>query len=120
MSRIVLTGFPDPPEIGDWCAVCVGTYKQALNEHKPTLDKITAAQKAGPGEVELISKPLGVNFGPLQVAVTWAPALQMQAIGCPVVPLCWTHAPALADGSDTNGKKVAPSGPIPGLTRGHG
>lgn len=118
MGRIVLTGFPDPPEVGEWCAVCVGAYKQALNEHRPTIEKIEQAQKAGPGEVELIPKPLGVKFGPLQQAITHAPALQVP--GAPVLPLCWTHAPAIASGPDTNGKKIAASGPIPGLTRGQG
>jgi hypothetical protein len=119
MSRIVLTGLPEPPELQSWCAICVGAYKQQLNDHKPVMDKIQAALKDGKAdEIVQISKPLGVHFGPLQVAVTWAPATQIP--GMPVVGLCWTHAPAIPAGPADNGKRVAPSGAIPGLTRGHG
>ena len=121
MSRIVLSGLPAPPEPWqEWCCICVGAYKQAATvDHKPTQDKIIAALKDGkPGEVTRIGKPVGVDFGPLAVAVTHAPAVQIP--GGPVVPLCWTHAPAIPSGPADNGNRVAPSGAIPGLTKGRG
>jgi len=120
VSRIMLTGLPEPPDGGRWCAVCVGAYKDGLTHDKRVLPKITEALgDSKTDETARIEKPLNAKYGPLQVAITQAPAVQIP--GGPVVDLCWTHAPSIPAGPAGNGRQhVVPSGAIEGLTRGKG
>lgn len=119
MSRIRLTGLPDPPEGMHWCAVCIGAYKDGLTNDKRVRQLIDQALGDGKtDEVVSIGKPIGANYGPLQPAVTQSVATQIP--GGPVVGLCWTHAPSIPAGPAGNGKHVIPSGSIEGLTKGRG
>lgn len=125
MSRIMITDLPDPPEGEQWCAVCVGAVKAAVNDSKRVIAEVQAASGDGKPDGLVLITTEGIRgraggLAALQIAVTWAPAVQVP--GAPIVPLCWTHAPAIEDGPKANGKKIAPaSGAIPpGLLRGQG
>ena len=123
MSRIKIIGLPEPPDGCEWCGVCTGAVKAVINDSRRVMDEAQAAAGDGrPDGVVRIGttglKGLPGALAALQAAVTTAPAVQVP--GAPLMPLCWTHAPAIEDGPRSNGKKIAASAPIPGLARGHG
>src|SRR5260370_19827308 len=90
----MLTGLPEPPDGGRWCAVCVGAYKDGLTHDKRVLPKITEALgDSKTDETARIEKPLNAKYGPLQVAITQAPAVQIP--GGPLGDLCSTHSPSI-------------------------
>lgn len=123
MSRLRLTGLPEPPEGGQWCAVCAGAVKAVINDSKRVIEQAQAAAADGRPDGLVLITTEGITgraevLAALELSVTTAPAVQVP--GAPIVPLCWTHVPAIEDGPASNGKKIAASGAIPGLTRGHG
>lgn len=123
MSRIMLGDLPDPPEGEHWCGVCVGAVKAAINDSKRVIEQAKEASADGKPDGLVLIETQGIKgragaLAALQLGITWAPAVQVP--GAPLMLLCWTHAPAIADGPDSNGKKITPSGAIPGLAKGHG
>ena len=111
MSRLVLRGFPLPPDYGLWCAVCATLAKGTLLT--PQWEQIEAAladDKPDPVPVGVDTKKAAAL---LEVAVTWGPAPLM---GGAVVPVCWLHCTAV-DGNAPPPGPAAPQQPgiiVPG------
>lgn len=119
MSPIVLTGLPEPPEhaLLGWCFVCAGVYKHAVEQHPPVKERIAHALKDAAPDIVTVTKPLGIpEFVRLQPAVTMGPAV---TLGGFIVPLCWTHMPAVQEAGPGAGLDTATRLP-PGLIKGSG
>jgi hypothetical protein len=106
MTRLQITG-PTPEPGITLCAVCVAEWKDALITLLGIDQAWLAKHLAGPpDQVKVICWPVSHSKRPpVEEAVTWAPS---DLMGMAIVPMCFTHAPALASG--------APPAP-PGLTR---
>jgi hypothetical protein len=118
---MVFVGCPVPREtLLGWCAVCAAEYKWSLISDSETAQKVMDAKdKPDKGKPAIIHPPTGFQAPPVELAVTSAPAVQFSGA---IVPLCWTHVPALQppepappNGHAEPGAGLLKSGPLPGL-----
>lgn len=92
---ILVSGLPDPPEGRQWCAACAAiVLHQYFNDEKVKVRyaAVTDEKAASQTEVVSVAPPKGWHMPVLHPAVTMAPSEHM---GMAVVPVCWSHAPAL-------------------------
>ena len=112
MSRVWVTGLPDPPEGKQWCAMCVMLAKGIINgQHAQEVAELAADGKDGDRWFSA-REPF-----PLQAAQVRAMVAEMPQAG--VLDVCWTHAAGITVKPQS---PIAPAnGPLPpGLIRGRG
>lgn len=110
MARMIITGFPNPPDGLQWCAMCVAFTKGRLFRDEGVQQKTHEGLADQDREVFAISPPKGARvILQLEIAVTWGPHPNF---GQAIVPLCWTHAPAI----DGEAQPAAPQKLLRGLS----
>ena len=96
MARIIVTGFPDPPEGCLWCSACAAFAKGELMRDPAVQERARAALEDDDREVVAIAAPVDLRgrqlLQRLELAVTQG---THPSFGLAVVGLCWTHAPAI-------------------------
>lgn len=112
MSRVWITGLPDPPDGKQWCVMCVMLAKGIINERNARAYAEVNADGKDSDQWISVREPFA-----LQPAQVRAIAAEMPQAG--VLDLCWTHAAGIT--LKAQSQIAQANGPLPpGLIRGRG